>query len=80
MGPPADSGRGDATTLSEKEVSIDGFPQFPGDSQILAHAASQYKDIAMTRLSRMKLQGVANGLAPPSVARIIQASAHATSL
>jgi len=29
MGPPADSGRGDATTLSEKEVSIDGFPQFP---------------------------------------------------
>jgi hypothetical protein len=46
-------------------------PHPPHESYACARAAARLLLIAMTRLSRMKLQGVANGLAPPSVARII---------
>jgi hypothetical protein len=70
MDSSADYGGG-GTTISTKDVSTAGFPQFPGDANLLAHAASQYKDAAMDRLAARGLLGVAQGLLPNEAAIIV---------
>ena len=73
MDSSADYGGG-GTTISTKDVSTAGFPQFPGDATILAHAASQYKDVANDRLAARGLLGVAQGLLPDAAACIVDVS------
>ena len=67
MAPPS-AAAGDAT--KDAAANSNDFPQFPGED-VLAHAGSQWKEAAETRLSTMKLLHVAQGGLPPSVLEII---------
>ena len=46
------------TTISEKDASTTTFPQFPGED-FPQHVATQYKEIADSRLAARKLLAVA---------------------
>ena len=59
---------GTSSTTDNNSANI--MPQFPGED-CLAHAGTQFKEAAETRLSGRSLLGVANGLAPPAVEKII---------
>ena len=67
--PPTSDNVADATKDAAAN-STNALPQFPGED-LLAHAGTQWKEAAETRLSALKLLHVAQGGMPPAVLEII---------